>query len=141
MLGPGIRFDNYRNSSDNKEDKGEEETEEADHGSSGSRGSGGENQGFSHHHNNNSSLFSFDRLNFGQKVTLNEVYAIVERTPGVDFVVVRKFCRRSGRRENATAAVQEIINTSYNEILQCENDPLDPIKGTIKVIARGGVEL
>ncbi len=39
-------------------------------------------------------LFSFERLNFGQKVTLNEVYAVVESVPGVDFAVVRKFCRR-----------------------------------------------
>ncbi len=40
-----------------------------------------------------------------------------------------------------TTTVQEVINANHNEILQCENDPLDPIKGTIKVIARGGVEL
>ena len=92
------------------------------------------NQGFSRHYNN---LFSFERLNFGQKVTLNEVYAVIENVPGVDFAVVRKFCRR----DDAITAVQEIINANHNEILQCENDPLDPIRGTIKVIAQGGMEL
>ena len=98
------------------------------------------NQSFSRYSNN---LFSFDRLNFSQKVTLNEVYAIVENVPGVDFVVVRKFCRRDDGDDDAgaIAAVQEIINANYNEILQCENDPLNPITGTIKIIARGGIEL
>ena len=85
--------------------------------------------------------FHIERLNFGQKVTLSEVYAIVENVPGVDFAVVRKFCRRGGGDATITTAVQEIINANHNEILQCENDPLDPVRGTIKVIARGGLEL
>jgi len=126
-LGSGIGHDNYHNSSGNNEGE--------DHRSSNNRGGNG-NQGFSRNYNN---LFSFDRLNFGQRVTLNEVYAVVENVPGVDFAVVRKFCRRDD--DDAITAVQEIINANHNEILQCENDPLDPIRGTIKVMARGGMEL
>jgi hypothetical protein len=132
-LGPGIRYDSYRNSGENNNKE-----EEAIYQGSTSGREGNENQGFSHYHIN--SLFSFERLNFGQEVTLNEVYAIVETVPGVDFAVVTKFCRRSGD-EGAATAVQEIITANHNEILQCENDPLDPIKGTIRVIAQGGVEL
>jgi hypothetical protein len=132
-LGPGIRYDSYRNSGENNNKE-----EEATYQGSTSGREGNENQGFTHYYS--SSLFSFERLNFGQKVTLNEVYAIVETVPGVDFALVTKFCRRSGD-EGATSAVQEIVSANHNEILQCENDPLDPIKGTIRVIAQGGVEL
>jgi hypothetical protein len=132
-LGPGIRYDSYRNSGENNNKE-----EETTHQGSTSGREGNENQGFSHYYSN--SLFSFERLNFGQEVTLNEVYAIVENVPGVDFAVVTKFCRRSGD-EGTTTAVQEIISANHNEILQCENDPLDPIKGTIRVIPQGGVEL
>jgi len=66
----------------------------------------------------------------------------VENVPGVDFAVVRKFSRRDDEDDdNAIIAVQEIINANQNEILQCENDPLDPVKGTIKIFAKGGIEL
>jgi hypothetical protein len=120
-LGAGIRYDNNfdRNNDENHY----------------SNNTSNENQGFIRHYYN---LFSFDRLNFGQNVMLSEVYAMVENVPGVDFAVVRKFCRRD---IDAKTAVQEVIGANNNEILQCENDPLDPIKGTIKVLARGGVEI
>jgi hypothetical protein len=130
-LGPGIPYDSYRNSGGNNNKE-----EEATYQGSTSGREGNENEGFGHYYIN--SLFSFERLNFGQEVTLNEVYAIVETVPGVDFAVVTKFCRR-GSDEGAATAVQEIISANHNEILQCENDPLDPIKGTIRVIAQGGV--
>jgi hypothetical protein len=139
-LGSGIRYDNYHNNSSDNE--GDERGSSSGGGSSisGNHSEGKGNQGLSRHYNN---LFSFDRLNFGQKVTLNEVYAVVENVPGVDFAVVRKFCRRDDDADAGAAitAVQEIINANHNEILQCENDPLNPIRGTIKVIARGGMEL
>jgi hypothetical protein len=154
-LGPGTQYDNYHDS--NGENENYDDQHQRGSGSkfniSGDSRSGGngsavgrskEDRDLSEHYN---SLFSFERLDFGQKVTLNDVYAVVENVHGVDFAVVKKFCRRSGGGIGCnggrcdTTTVQEVISANHNEILQCENDPLDPIKGTIKVVARGGLEI
>jgi len=130
-LGPGTHSNAYHNSGGEEEDT---YLKNSGRRISNSIGIHDGNQRLRLHHSR--TLFSFERLNFGQKVTLNEVYAITENIPGVDFAVVRKFCRRDAAITNE---VQEVINANHNEILQCDNDPLDPIRGTIKVIARGGI--
>ena len=81
-------------------------------------------------------LFAFERLDFGTPVTLNEVYSVIEKIQGIEFAVVKKFCRR-----DSSVQIQDIIYAKQNEILQCENDPLDPLKGTLRIIANGGIEL
>jgi hypothetical protein len=126
-LGGGTRYGHNNNNGNN--------TTGDQHYYSDVNANSDENQSFAHIRYYN--LFSFERLNFGQSVALSEVYAMVEEAPGVDFAVVRKF----SRRDDAIAPVQEIIHANQNEILQCENDPLDPIKGTIKIVARGGLDL
>ena len=138
-LGSGTRYENSLNN-DSYDGGNAHDVSNNSHrnSNSGSLTEGKGDQAFSRHYNN---LFSFDRLNFGQKVTLNEVYAVVENVAGVDFALVRKFCRRDTAPAASITPLQEIINANHNEILQCENDPLDPIRGTIKIMARGGIEL
>ncbi len=80
-------------------------------------------------------LFAFERLNFGEHVTLNDVYSAIGNVPGVDYAVVKKFNRR-----DSNVPVQDVISAKPNEILQCNNDPLDPIQGNIQIIATGGIK-
>lgn len=80
-------------------------------------------------------LFAFEELDFGENVALSDVYGIIEKIEGVKYTVVKKFTRR-----DSGTIIQDVIRSRNNEILLCENDPLDPAKGTIKVIAGGGIE-
>ena len=82
------------------------------------------------------SLFSFENLDLGQGISLTQIYSIIERIPGVSYVVVKKFRRRSSKIE-----VEDVIMIQDNEIIQCEDDSLDPSKGIIKIISNGGLEV
>jgi len=81
-------------------------------------------------------LFAFERLGFGTSVSLSDVYSITEKIPGLLYAVVKKFCRRG-----YLSSIQDVIYSKQDEILQCKNDPLDPLKGTLKIISEGGIEL
>jgi len=82
----------------------------------------------------NYTLFSFEKLDFGESISLSDVYEIIENIVGIKFVVIKKFAKRDSNHE-----LQDVIKIKDDEIIQCEDDLNDPTKGTIEIISLGGL--
>lgn len=78
-------------------------------------------------------FFQFERLGFGQALSLSEVYARVEAVTGVDHAVVTAFYR-----EGQAPAVLERIEPPANAVLS-GGSAADTGVGVLKVRARGGI--
>lgn len=82
------------------------------------------------------SFFSFESLSSKDGLSLSDVYNTIGEIEGIKYANVKKFKRRDYDKE-----VEDHIDVGDAEILQCEDDPLDPEKGTLKIITLGGIEL
>ncbi|MBA2695148.1 MAG: putative baseplate assembly protein [Actinobacteria bacterium] len=81
-------------------------------------------------------FFHPDHVTFGQPVHLSELYAAVERVPGVDSVEVVEFHRYG--EEPAGELTAGRIDVERLEIVRLNNDPNFPEHGVLTVEMRGG---
>ena len=77
-----------------------------------------------------------DKFTFGQTVYLSPIYALVQRTAGVDSVRITKFQRQGIDSDIALAAGK--LELSRLEIARLDNDPNFPEHGVLKLNMLGG---
>ena len=86
-------------------------------------------------------FFSPDNFTFGQRLYLSQLYAAVERVPGVDSAKVVRFARQHAL--NKAAETVENLSRGYIpagrlEVIRLENDPNLPESGILSLEMRGG---
>lgn len=89
-------------------------------------------------------FFHPDNFTFDQPLYLSQLFAAVERVPGVESVKVTRFARRyEADREPSLPATRLNLDRGYIdagrlEIIRLDNDPSFPENGILNITVRGG---
>jgi hypothetical protein len=80
--------------------------------------------------------FNFDQRGLGENLYLSDVYALVERVEGVQFLVITEF--RAEANGGASGMAQDVIAIPADAVAT-GGDPLDPRVGILSVKLIGGI--
>ena len=80
--------------------------------------------------------FHPDNFTFGQSVYLSPLYALVQKTDGVDSVTITAFGRQASQSD--AALENGVLTLGRLEIARLDNDPNFPERGSLSITAIGG---